>query len=101
MTRGPRPIWKSAAGITSGRRHKPRTKESGVTCQGKGGCGTRVGIHAREPSCPSEIVSQALEVHGHVRSHSGPMEEDLVGPGHRAAVQDKSKKVKASQDNKS
>lgn len=60
-----------------------------------------MGFRAREPSCPSETVSQALEVHGHVRSHSGPMEEDLVGPGHRAAVQDKSKKVKASQDNKS
>lgn len=60
-----------------------------------------MGFSAQETSCPSETVSQVLEVHDRVMNHSGPVEVDSVGFGNRSAVQDKSKKVKASQNNKS
>lgn len=98
MSQRPQPhLGGRGAGITLGRGGKPRTKESGVTGQGKGeGVQDMVGFRAQEPSCPSETGSQALEVHGHVRNHSGPMEVDSVGLGNRSAVQGKSKKVKSS-----
>lgn len=98
MSQRPQPhLGGHGSGITSGRGGKPRTKESGVTGQRKGDeVQDVVGFRAQEPSCPSETGSQALEVHGHVRNHSGPMEVDSVALGNRLAVQGKSKKVKAS-----